>query len=93
MDERSAYVSLALTPGVGPARIATLLEACSTATGALSAPFAFLCSLPGIARSTASAIRARSAAEGAAAIAAAERLGATVLLPGDEAACLDVIGA
>ena len=85
MDDRAAYVALALTPGVGPARIATLLEACSTATGALSAPFAFLCSLPGIARATASAIRARTPDDGAIAIAAAERLGAAVLLPGDEA--------
>ena len=85
MDDRAAYVALALTPGVGPARIATLLEACSTASGALSAPFAFLCSLPGIARATASAIRARSVEDGAAAIAAADRLGGTVLLPGDPA--------
>ena len=70
MDEqRAAYVALALIPGIGPSRMHAILQACHTATGAFSAPFAFLCSIPGLTRAAASAVVAGRAEAGAQAIA------------------------
>ncbi len=46
IDDREAYLTLALTPGVGPERLASLLAACGSPGGALVAPFAFLCTIP-----------------------------------------------
>ena len=81
MDEqRAAYVALALTPGIGPGRLHAILEACHTATGAFSAPFAFLRSIPGLTPAAASAVAAGSAKVGAEAIERAERLGGRVLI-------------
>ncbi len=81
--ERAAYVALALTPGIGPARLRTLLDACETAHGALTAPFKFLCAIPGVSHALATAIRQRSAADGEAVLEAAAGVGGTVLLPED----------
>lgn len=82
-EERAARVALSLVPGVGPARIATLLEACSSALGALAAPFAFLCSVPGISRACATAIARATPDDGHRALEATRRLGGEVLLPED----------
>lgn len=82
-DARAAWVSLALTPGIGPQRFAALLAATETPHGALSAPFAFLCTIPGISRACASAIKARSLADGERILAQVDALGAHCLLPGD----------
>ncbi len=82
-EERAAYVALALTPGIGAVRLAALLKSCHTATGALSAPFAFLCTVPRISPAAATAIAATSRAAGLRALEAADALGAVVLLPGD----------
>ncbi len=82
-EERAAYVALALVPGIGPARMAALLEHCSTASGALSAPFAFLCSVTGITKAAATAISAASPDVGLRALEAATAIGASVLIPGD----------
>ncbi len=81
MDEqRAAYVALALVPGIGPSRMHAILQACHTATGAFSAPFAFLCSIPGLTRAAASAVVAGRAEAGAQAIARVEQLGGRVLI-------------
>lgn len=82
-DERSAWVALGLAPGIGPARHAVLVEAFSTATGALSAPFEFLRTVPGMSKALASALRQVRPAEGARAIARVEELGGKCLIPGD----------
>ena len=82
-EERAAYVALALTPGIGAVRMAALLEHCQTALGALSAPFAFLRTIPGISPAAATAVSATSPAAGIRALEAVEKLGGTVLLPGD----------
>ena len=69
MDEqRAAYVALALTPGIGPTRLHAIMKACHTATGAFSAPFAFLRSIPGMTPAAASAVAAGSAEVGALAV-------------------------
>ena len=83
-DARAAWVALALTPGIGPRRFAALLAACETPLGALSAPFAFLCTIPGISRACATAIKETREEDGARVVASADGLGASVLLPGDE---------
>jgi DNA processing protein len=83
-QERAAYVALALTPGVGTARLATLLAACGSALGALSAPFAFLRSLPGMTTAAATAVRHAKTADGERTLAGLGGLGAETLLPSDE---------
>jgi DNA processing protein len=83
--ERVAYVALALTPGVGAARLATLLSACGTPLGAFSAPRAFLSALPGMSSAAAGAVTQRRLADGARVLEAVERLGAVALLPTDPA--------
>lgn len=82
-EERAAYVALALTPGIGAVRMAALLEHCQTALGALSAPFAFLRTIPGISPAAATAVSATSSAVGMRALETVEKLGGRVLMPGD----------
>ncbi len=84
-QERAALVALALVNGVGHARRTTLLDACSTAYGALSAPFEFLRALPGISGACATAIKATSVAQGERVMAEVESHGGTCLVPGDTA--------
>jgi DNA processing protein len=79
-QQRAAYVALALTPGIGPSRLHAILEACHTATGAFSAPFAFLRTIPGLTPAAASAVAAGSVEVGARVIDRAERLGARVMI-------------
>jgi DNA processing protein len=83
--ERAAYVALALTPGIGAGRMRALLAACGSAAGALAASFAELMRIPGVGRALATAVRARSADDGAQVLAQAEALGAAALLPTDDA--------
>ena len=82
-EERAAYVALALTPGIGPARLEALLAHCHSPFGALSAPFAFLCTVPGISRAAATAIKETSPAAGEEALAKVAALNARCLLPDD----------
>jgi DNA processing protein len=84
-DERAMYVALAMTPGIGPQRLATVLEACHSALGAHSAPFAFLSALPGFSRAGATAIKQARPEDGRAILEAAARLGATSVLTRDPA--------
>jgi DNA processing protein len=83
MNERAAYVALALTPGIGGARLANLLAACESASGALAAPLAFLGSVPGMSSAAASAVRGCSAADGERVLEEADAAGIVTLLPAD----------
>lgn len=82
-NHRAAYLALALTPGIGAARLTTLLRVFHTPDGALQAPFAFLCTVPSISRAAATAICSTRAAAGQKVLDDLERLGARCLLPGD----------
>jgi DNA processing protein len=84
-QERAAQVALALVNGVGHTRRTTLLQACSTAYGALSAPFEFLRALPGISLPCATAIKATSVAQGERVMREVESHGGRCLVPGDAA--------
>ena len=82
-SQRLAYLALTQVPGMGPARLETLLDACHTPLGAHSAPFAFLCAIPGIGRACATAIKETPLATGSQLVEAAERIGARILVPDD----------
>lgn len=78
--QRAAYVSLALVPGIGPSRFHAILKVCNTPSGAFSAPFALLRSIPGITAAAATAIRACSAEAGARLLERTARLGGRTLI-------------
>lgn len=82
-QERAAQVALALVNGVGHARRLSLMNACTTACGALSAPFEFLRAIPGISRACATAIKGTSVAEGERVLRQVEEHGGRCLVPGD----------
>jgi Predicted Rossmann fold nucleotide-binding protein involved in DNA uptake len=82
-SERLAYLALTQVPGLGPARLAALLDACHTPLGAHSAPFAFLCTIPGITPACATAIKATPLATGRELMEAVDRMGARILVPDD----------
>jgi DNA processing protein len=81
--ERAAWVALALTPGIGASRLHALIEACHTPLGAISAPFEFLRTIPGLTVAAATALAGTTVAQGQAAIERAERLGGRVLISDD----------
>ncbi len=83
-DERVAYLALTQVPGMGPSRLSTLLTSCGTASGAHSAPFEFLCALPGISRALVTALKATPLETGEKILESAARLGVQILLPGDD---------
>ena len=93
-DERAMYLAIAMTPGIGPHRLATLLQACITSLGAHSAPFSFLRALPGFSRAAATAVREARVEEGYRLLRQAEEMGARVmtLLDSDYPALLHTIG-
>jgi DNA processing protein len=68
---------------MGPARLKTLLTACTTALGAHSAPFAFLSTLPGFSPAIATAIKATPLETGRKVADEAARAGAKVIVPHD----------
>lgn len=82
-SDRAAYLAVALSPGIGIERLHAILNACSTPHGALSAPYAFLRTVPGLSRPAATALAARTLADGERVLVAAARLGAIALLPDD----------
>jgi DNA processing protein len=84
-DEVAAYLALAQVPGIGSARLRTLVAAFETAAAALRAPHGAIAALPGFSRAAASAIRASSVGTGKEILAQLDRHGATVLLPDDAA--------
>src|SRR6266511_5717856 len=81
--QRLAYLALTQVTGLGPSRLQTLLDRCHTPLGAHSAPFAFLCTLPGITPACATAIKETPLATGRQLVEAAERIGARILVPED----------
>src|SRR5207237_2292382 len=84
-DELAAYLALAELPGIGPARLRTLVAAFESAAGALHAPHGAIAALPGLSRAAATSIRACSPKSGHDILERLERLGATLLLPDDPA--------
>jgi DNA processing protein len=82
-DQRFAYLALAQVPGIGPARLETVLAAFETPIGAYSAPFELLCALPGFSRAAATALKSASLEDGRRLAEATERLGGRVLLTMD----------
>ncbi|MBI1967238.1 MAG: DNA-protecting protein DprA [Gemmatimonadetes bacterium] len=92
-DELAAYLALTQLPGIGAARLRTLLAAFETAHGVLAAPHGALAALPGFSVAAATAIRALRLETGHRILDALDRLGARVLVPADPAfpALLDEI--
>ncbi len=82
-DEVAAYLALAEVPGIGAARLRTLLTAFQSALGALGAPHGAIAALPGFSRAAATAIRGASARRGRDILQELARLGARVLTPAD----------
>jgi DNA processing protein len=82
-EEELAYLALTQVPGMGSARLRTLLTACSTAIGAHSAPFEFLCALPGFSHALVTALKSTPLNTGKKILEDAKKLGAEVLLPVD----------
>ena len=80
-DERAAWVALALVPGIGASRFHSLLQVTGSPLGALSAPFAFLCTVPGITKAAATAIKCASVESGRHVLRELAKLRAAVLLP------------
>src|SRR6476661_44728 len=82
-SERLAYLALTQVPGLGPSRLTALLDACHTPLGAHSAPFAFLCTIPGITPACATAIKSTPLSTGRQLAEAVDRIGARILVPDD----------
>ena len=82
-DEALAYLTLTQVPGMGAARLRTLLTACSTAIGAHSAPFEFLCALPGFSRPLVTALKSMPRNTGEKILEDAKKVGAEVLVADD----------
>lgn len=82
MDE--AWLALALVPGVGTARFAALLQRFETPDGALSAPFEFLRSVPGMNDDTALAITKADRGAGRRALNRLAELGGVMLYRGGD---------
>ena len=84
-NEVAAYLALAQVPGIGAARLRTLIAAFESASAALHAPHGAIAALPGFSRAAAGAIRAVSPGAGHEILNQLERLGARVLVPDDPA--------
>jgi DNA processing protein len=81
---REAWITLALTPGIGPQRFQSLIGAFGSPDGAQAAPFALLCTVPGISRASATAVKEGAVGRlGAKALEGLAPLGARVILPPD----------
>ena len=84
-EERVAHLTLALVPGIGPAKFRTLIQAFGSASGALSAPLAFLQAIPELKGAPAAAVHGAKVDAGYRVLDALRRLGGQLLLPGDQA--------
>jgi DNA processing protein len=80
--EQLAYVALALTPGIGPSRLAGLLARFGTAEAVLAASHSALRG-PQISPAAATAIKEGSVDRAAGLVAATEAMGGCVLVPDD----------
>jgi DNA processing protein len=81
VDERTAYLALALAPGIGAVRLALVLEHCGSATGALAAPVAFLRTIPGLSGAAAQSLQQADRAKAARTLEQLTSLGGLLLLP------------
>lgn len=79
--ELAAYLALAQIPGIGPARLRTLLDAFGSAAAAQIAPAGAIAALPGFGPAAAGAVRAARRKGGEDILRSLDRLGARVLLP------------
>jgi DNA processing protein len=82
-DELAAYLALAQIPGIGAARLRTLLDAFGSAVGAQIAPAGAIAALPGFGPAAANAVRAAGRKGGDEILRALDHFGARVLLPSD----------
>jgi DNA processing protein len=81
--EVAAYLALAQLPGIGAARLRTLVAAFESAAGVFHAAHGAIAALPGFSPAAAAAIRATSPAAGHTILEALDRFGARCLIPGD----------
>ncbi|HEX9581051.1 MAG TPA: DNA-processing protein DprA [Gemmatimonadales bacterium] len=79
-----AYVALALAPGIGRARLDTLIGEFGSAEAALAAPLDRLAKVHGISRAAATAIKETSPRAGRKVTERTHALGGTLLVPGDD---------
>jgi DNA processing protein len=79
-----AYVTLALVPGIGRARLAVLLARFQSAESVLLASFDEVLKVPSISRAAATAIAGASISSGEKVVGETLKLGGVALLPGDE---------
>jgi DNA processing protein len=82
-DEHRAYLTLALTPGIGWVRLGALRSRFGTWSGALAAPFALLRSTPAISAAAAAAVTRATTDVADRAEEATRALGGVVLVPSD----------
>lgn len=82
-DERAAYVTLALVPGIGPIRLERLKRALGSYGRALSARASLLEAVPSMNRAAASAVAAADRTVGPRAVEATAGLGGFLLTPFD----------
>lgn len=82
-DDLAAYLALSQIPGIGAARLRTLLAAFGSAAGAQLAPAGAIAGLPGFGPAAATAVRGAGRRGGEAILRALDRLGARVVRPGD----------
>ncbi len=78
-----AYIALALTPGIGAARLSSLLARFETAAAAIRAPAEALRDVPGISLAAATAIRKADPARAERLVARTVELGGRPLTPND----------
>ncbi|HET8624171.1 MAG TPA: DNA-processing protein DprA [Gemmatimonadales bacterium] len=81
--ERAAWIAVALTPGIGAARLAALLTEFGSASAILDAPGFALRHVPGVGAALRAALRARSTRDGEQVVVAAAAVGGRVLIPSD----------
>lgn len=79
--DREAYLTLALLPGIGAARLGALLARFETPARVLAAPTERLAAVPGISQAAAGAVSTADLRRARAALGALERLGGRLLLP------------
>ena len=79
--EVATLVALAQLPGIGAARLRTLVAAFGSAAAAVQAPAGAIAALPGFSRAAASAIRRCHHSQGERILEALDRIGARALLP------------
>lgn len=82
-EERAAWLTLALIPGIGPVRMRHLIQSCGSPSGALTAPLAFLEAIPELRGSPAAAVHHARIEAGYRVLDDLARLGGQLLLPGD----------